>query len=369
MIKIVLVSALIILAVVSAVDYLTGFYRLSFPWERSNLISSDVEIHFGMPVEVYDWRPDDSRILYKFEAELGTMKPDGSNKVRLYPLEIEEMIDVTGLQYASDGKRLAFTREVTEYFMEDTNVTKPPVLLTNICVINTDGTNLVKLTSDNVSSQPSWSPDGERIVFVKASDIWVINSDGSGLRQLTSMPGGEGQPIWSPDGKRIAFVNQRTVYIMNSDRSGTTAVPSVPEPTYGWSWGPDSSVIVASDGEDIWAFTIDGRVVRRLIATMEDDWNPRVSHDGQKIVYETLQPRSFGVMNLRVATLSKPLCHENLAECSSAMPTPSLPWPFITIGGVIVHSYLGVVFVIVIFGILMVKDKLVKRAAGKKHEK
>lgn len=107
----------------------------------------------------------------------------------------------------------------------------------------------------------------------------------------------------------------------------------------------------------------------RYAATWEEDWNPRVGHNGRRIVYETLQPRSFGVMNLRVATLSKPLRYENLAECSSAVPTPSLPWPFVTIGGVIVHSYLGVVFVVVIFGILALRDKLVKKVTGKKSGK
>jgi len=49
-IKIALASALIILAVVSSVSYLWKMGRISFPWERSNIISSDIEIHLGFPV-------------------------------------------------------------------------------------------------------------------------------------------------------------------------------------------------------------------------------------------------------------------------------------------------------------------------------
>jgi opacity protein-like surface antigen len=61
---------------------------------------------------------------------------------------------------------------------------------------------------------PAWSPDGKQIAFVDhrgAGDLYVMNADGSGLRQLTqsSLPPaanyGARQPAWSPDGSRIAF--------------------------------------------------------------------------------------------------------------------------------------------------------------------
>jgi len=378
-IKIALASALIILAVVSAVDYLSIFYRISFPWERSNLISSDVEIHFGLPVQAHDWKPDDSRIMYGYEGLLWTTNPDGSNKVRLYQLEIEELSGTYGIRLAPDGKKIVFANE-TYGEVDPTTFYRPRYF--NIYTINIDGTNLVKLTNSNDSWEPSWSPNGERIVFIriilegKESDILVMNADGTEPRQLTSLPGEELDPVYSPDGNRIGFVHRvivdnkvkDTVYVMNADGSGQAVVPLGSRLTYvnGLSWGPDSSVIVASDGEDIWAFTIDGRVVRRIIATWEEDWNPLVSHDGKRIVYETFQPGSWGVMNLHVATLSKPLSYENLAKCSSALPTPFLPPPFVVFGGMIV---IITVFAVVILGTVVVWFKLVKKAAGKKQGK
>ena len=57
------------------------------------------------------------------------------------------------------------------------------------------------------------SPDGGKVAFVRETkgnyDIWVQNIDGGGLTQLTSSPYGDFEPSWSPDGKRLLFVSNR----------------------------------------------------------------------------------------------------------------------------------------------------------------
>ena len=59
------------------------------------------------------------------------------------------------------------------------------------------------------NADPTWSPDGKAIAFTSnrggSKDIWVINTDGSGLLQLTGDQGAEENPAWSPDGTRIAY--------------------------------------------------------------------------------------------------------------------------------------------------------------------
>jgi dipeptidyl aminopeptidase/acylaminoacyl peptidase len=46
-----------------------------------------------------------------------------------------------------------------------------------------------------------------KAVFVRESDLWIINEDGSGLRQLTRDRRPKGSPVWSPGGSRIAYLS------------------------------------------------------------------------------------------------------------------------------------------------------------------
>ena len=68
----------------------------------------------------------------------------------------------------------------------------------------------IQVTHDIDASQPAWSPDGGRLAFgagrtAEPADIWVVNVNGTGLRQLTADPEADQQPTWSPDGAWIAW--------------------------------------------------------------------------------------------------------------------------------------------------------------------
>ena len=75
---------------------------------------------------------------------------------------------------------------------------------------------------------PAWSPDGRTIVFVSWRDgngeVYAMDADGSGPRNLTQNPAKDVRPAWSPDGRSIAFVSQprrqSEIYVMNADGSG-----------------------------------------------------------------------------------------------------------------------------------------------------
>jgi Tol biopolymer transport system component len=70
-----------------------------------------------------------------------------------------------------------------------------------------------ELTGDESDTAPALSPDGKQVAFMSRRngnwDVYVVNSDGSGLRQLTDDPAEDGLPTWSPDGRVIAFVSNR----------------------------------------------------------------------------------------------------------------------------------------------------------------
>ena len=76
-----------------------------------------------------------------------------------------------------------------------------------------DLTDPVELTEHETDTAPAVSPDGKQIAFMSRRDgnwnVYIMNSDGTGLRQLTDDTAEDGLPTWSPDGEVIAFVSNR----------------------------------------------------------------------------------------------------------------------------------------------------------------
>lgn len=131
--------------------------------------------------------------------------------------------------YSPDGRRIAFVS------------TKPGGDF-QIFVMNSDGTGRRQVTTTSTAKQqPAWSPDGTRLAYVANSfdvdkqtdlEVWTVNEDGSRRKQLTDNSSGlnDTQPSWSPDGSKIAFTRSADVWVMNSDGSGTAEnlTPSSP---------------------------------------------------------------------------------------------------------------------------------------------
>ena len=123
----------------------------------------------------------------------------------------------------------------------------------NIFLIRTDGTGLRNLTDDSQRyGWPRWSPDGKRIAFSSRRsgdyEVWIINRDGSGLQQLTQSQGGHYSP-WSPDGTRIAYsihTPRNDCVIFEPGKPWSEQTPEylspLPDPNLSfeaWSWSPD----------------------------------------------------------------------------------------------------------------------------------
>jgi Tol biopolymer transport system component/tRNA A-37 threonylcarbamoyl transferase component Bud32 len=123
----------------------------------------------------------------------------------------------------------------------------------HIYVIRTDGTEQRDLTPDNFRhAWPRWSPDGQRIAFTSRRtgdyELWVMNRDGSGLRQLTQSSGGHYSP-WSANGEMVAYsihTPRNDCVIINPDKSWSeqkliylSALSDATISFEGWSWSVD----------------------------------------------------------------------------------------------------------------------------------
>jgi hypothetical protein len=122
--------------------------------------------------------------------------------------------DIPG-DWSPNGKRIVFFRIGSDGNSE------------GLFVVSTNGTGLKQITPADVdlSSSGSWSTQGNEIVFSRHvtpdvhSSIWVVQSDGTGLHEINVQPAsacgganadpnalGCNEPTWSPDGTKIAFV-------------------------------------------------------------------------------------------------------------------------------------------------------------------
>jgi len=133
----------------------------------------------------------------------------------------------------------------------------------DVYVLNADGTGLRNLTPGPGSDRsPAWSPDGRRIVFVSErdgqTDLYVMTADGSDVMRLTNSPDAEEGPLWSPDGRRIAFVvdlpdpawSHVAVYVMNSDGSGLRRLVDGAQAQLAWSPDGTKLALVADAKSD-----------------------------------------------------------------------------------------------------------------------
>ena len=104
-------------------------------------------------------------------------------------------------------------------------------------------------TSSIEANQPCWSPDGTKIVFGNSDGIYSINIDGTSLQQLTAT-GNSLFPVWSPNGDKIAFVAgtpDEDIYLVNSDGTSLINLTASTANDFVPSWSPDGSGIVYED--------------------------------------------------------------------------------------------------------------------------
>jgi hypothetical protein len=173
----------------------------------------------------------------------------------------------------------------------------------HIFVVKSDGTGLKELTFGSAADlNPVWSPDGKTIAFVStrnagAKQIFLMDADGKNVRAL---PGGlrpeRTSPAWSHDGTKLAYVQDdsgnRNIYVVGVNGGQRVQLTSDIAADEGPTWSPDDSEIAFSsnrDGDDdIYVMdAADGSNVVQLTTAAREDANPAWSPDGTKIAFDS----------------------------------------------------------------------------------
>src|SRR5204862_1051075 len=127
-----------------------------------------------------------------------------------------------------------------------------------ITLINVNGTNARSVTPRGFQGQPSFSPDGRWIVYERAvaegnNAVWLMRTNGTGLRRITRSPFGccDTDPNFSPDGKLISFVRIKKpeqlqgLFVIRPNGTGLRQLTP-----YSWEvaikhdWSPDGKSIL-----------------------------------------------------------------------------------------------------------------------------
>jgi Tol biopolymer transport system component len=192
------------------------------------------------------WLRDSSSLVYSsatggLDREIFTSAPDGSDVKKLTNDEIDDYDPA----WSPNGKRIVYVHDVPTKDPEDADNAE-------LYVMNADGTHKRRLTRHpGFDWQPSWSPDGRRIAFVREYkevrlDLVVLDLRTHKVRRLTKTEDDEWLPSWSPNGRWIAFVRgdvgEGTLRLIRPTGRGSKRL-RVPGPVFAPTWNPGSRQI------------------------------------------------------------------------------------------------------------------------------
>ncbi len=224
-----------------------------------------------------EWLPDMSGL-----AIVGTEKFVGEFPGQIfhlsYPAGLTRRItndfgNYRGLSMTSDGSRLVTVSSNDLY-----GIWIAP---------GTDAAQARQVLPVGMRASLSWTPD-DRIVYATRtggrSDIWIMNPDASGRKQLTINAEQNIDPAVSPDGRYVAFYSTRTGWgdAWRIDIDGSNA-QELTKGLLTWqeSWTPDSKWVLFLNYPDwrIWKVPVEGGPP--VLVTDRPSYRPSVSPDGR----------------------------------------------------------------------------------------
>ena len=228
-------------------------------------------------------------------ADIYTVSPNGRHLLNLTP---DSRADDDFASWSADGRMIAFYSTRTG--------PDNPTGDQEIFVMNANGSGLRQITENTLDDGgPAWSPDGDRLVFHRwlpvdddfQADLMTVRVNGRGERNLTRSPGiMERYPAWSPDGREIVFMLddsgfENDIATIRPDGSHLRALTATDTDEESPDWSPDGKRIafhwnagMPSEQWDVYVMRRDGGSPPTRLTTA-GGYNPVWSPDGRKIVF------------------------------------------------------------------------------------
>jgi Tol biopolymer transport system component len=194
-----------------------------------------------------------------------------------------------------------------------------------VATIHPDGSGLKVLTEGSgYNEAPDYTPDGRTIIYAHsdvhdgdpgfATELWLMNPDGSDQRRLPLSDGGgdDTEPEYSPDGSRIVFLRYRhdeadrtAIHVAAADGSGVRRLTPWRHKVEHPRWSPDGTTIIyniedqehADDPVNgIWTVPAAGGRPAQLLRSTSSlhGFKPDYSPDGTRIVFGCIDHAGFG---------------------------------------------------------------------------
>lgn len=265
------------------------------------------------------WSPDGKRIAFisarEEKTQIFLISPFGGEAEKL----TDHKTAPSNIEWSPDGKKILFVaqdppteqEEKKKKEKDDAFRFDQEFKMSHLWVIDVATKKSTQLTKGNdyTVSQPRWSPEGSRIVFVthptprpddgSLSDVWVYAFADSTARKLTTNNGPDTAPIWSPDGGTIAYLsrpgdliavgNQHLHLIPASGGLPKNISASFDASLSNMRWSPDGSRIYFTSSQSVTShlYSIDvktNKVTQHTTGAFVLG-SPSFSRDGKWVVF------------------------------------------------------------------------------------